>query len=167
MRTSRLWAAGLLLALLALAQSVGAKDISIRIDRIAGTVEVMSPDVAGGKWQAAERFQDIGAGWQLRTGDSSKAMLVFPMGNVVLLRENSVLTVDKLGWKEGTKLNLSAGGLVADLRSALTPGSEFEVQSEAALAAVRGTNFAVDYRKDDKGNRIVWFSSPARRSPHP
>jgi ferric-dicitrate binding protein FerR (iron transport regulator) len=157
MRSSRLWAAGVLLVLVAVAQAAAAKDISIRIDRIAGSVEVMSADGTHGAWQAAERFQDIGTGWQLRTGEGSKAMLVFPMGNIVLLRENSVLTVDKLGWKEGTRLNLTAGGLVADLRSALSPGAEFSVQSESALAAVRGTNFAVDYRKDEQGQTFVWF----------
>jgi len=157
MRNSRLAAAVLLITVIGLVQSVTAKDISIRIDRIAGRVEVLDDKGTNGKWQTAERFMDIGPGWQLRTGDQSKAMLVFPMGNIVLLRENSVLSVDKLGWKEGTKLNLTAGGLVADLRSALSPGAEFEVQSESALAAVRGTNFAVDYRKDDQGNPFVWF----------
>jgi ferric-dicitrate binding protein FerR (iron transport regulator) len=157
MRQTRWTAIAMLLAVMLTVQAAGAKDISIRIDRIAGTVEVMDPTGGHDHWRAAERFQDITAGWQLRTGASSKALLVFPMGNVVFLRENSLLTVDKLGWKSGTKLNLKNGGLVADLRSALSPGSEFSVESASALAAVRGTNFAVDYRQDEQGNPFVWF----------
>ena len=117
-----------LLGCLVLAQSAGAKDVSIRIDRIAGTVEVAH----GGAWEKAERFQDLGPGWQLRTGADSKAMLVFPFGNVCIIKANSVLSVDKLGLKEGSKLKLDSGGLVADLRSALSPGSEFSVETASA-----------------------------------
>jgi hypothetical protein len=141
------------LALSALSQGVAAKDISIRIDRLAGTVEVNH----GGKWVAAERFQDIGPGWQLRTGKASKAMLVFPFGNICIIKANSLLTVDKLGLEAGSKLKLDSGGLLADLRTALSPGSEFSVETASALAAVRGTEFAVDYREDDAGDPTVWF----------
>jgi ferric-dicitrate binding protein FerR (iron transport regulator) len=140
------------LILLAAAQAVGAADATVRIDRIAGTVEVNQ----GGKWTAAKRGMDLGPGWQLRTGADSKALLAFPAGNTAIIKANSVLTVDKLDLK-GTKLKLDSGGLLADLKSALSPGSQFAVESAGALAAVRGTQFAVDYRTNDAGEGIVWF----------
>lgn len=140
------------LALLMVAQTALAADTTIRIDRVAGSVEVNH----GGSWQAAKKGMELGAGWQLRTGKDSKALLAFPSGNTAIIKANSVLTVDKLDLKD-TKLKLDAGGLLADLKTALSPGSQFAVESAGALAAVRGTQFAVDYRTNDAGEGIVWF----------
>lgn len=140
-QTTRLVTTGaLLLALLAL--PAAAQDVpSILISRLMGAVEVMDANTADGAWTDAATGQEIGAGWQLRTGAGAKAQLVFPRDNVVILKENSVLYVDRLDMGGGARLEAGSGNLLVDLQNALAPGSDFEVETPTALAVVRGTKF--------------------------
>src|SRR4051794_27492452 len=69
---------------------------SIIVARLSGTVEVSHPKQTSGKWQAAKQGESIGLGWKLRTGKGGKVQLTFPKNNTVILKENSVLYVDKL-----------------------------------------------------------------------
>jgi hypothetical protein len=132
---------------LALSVSLGAlaapADPAIVIARVAGTVEISHPKQTAGKWQAAKQGGTIGRGWKLRTAKGGKVQLTFPKNNTVILKENSVLYVDKLDGGGGGKLLTDKGGFLFELKNALSPGSKFEVDTPAALATVRGTEFAV------------------------
>ncbi|MDQ3023355.1 MAG: FecR domain-containing protein, partial [bacterium] len=134
-------------AFLALCVAFGAvaapAEPQVSIARMSGTVEVSHPKQTGGKWQAAKQGQAIKTGWKLRTGKGGKVQLTFPKNNTVILKENSVLYVDKLDAGGGGKLLTDKGGFLVQLKNALSPGSKFEVDTPAALATVRGTEFAV------------------------
>lgn len=135
----------LLLAMLA-AQIVAASAqddaYGITVERIAGRVELRHISLTEDKWQAAEKGQLIGAGWSLRTAAESKVQLLFPGDNVVILSQNSELTIDELRG-EGATLSAASGGLLVDIRNQLSAGSQFEVKTENALAVVRGTKFGI------------------------
>ncbi|MCH7472841.1 FecR domain-containing protein [bacterium] len=139
-RTTLIWVLTVCLALPAAAQEA----ITITIARIAGTVEVQHPEVTLGEWQGADTGQAIGSGWRLRTGAASKAQLVFPLDNVVILKENSVLFVNSLDLGGGAQLESDQGSLLVNLRNALAPGSEFELETPTALAVVRGTKYGAE-----------------------
>ena len=132
--------AGLLLTL-SFSAAVAQQDALITIARIAGQVEVRHETETSDKWVGARMGQTIGNGWRLRTGDKSKVQLVLPQDNVVILKENSVLNVDTLEPGGGGRIGADQGGLLVDLRNALSPGSDFELATPSALAVVRGTKF--------------------------
>jgi hypothetical protein len=117
---------------------------TIMVARLKGTVEVAHPEETQRLWEPALAGQQLGSGWSLRTGDDSKAQLVFPRDNVVILKENSVLYVDKLESGGGASLEADQGSLLVDLINALAPGSDFELETPTALAVVRGTMFGAD-----------------------
>lgn len=127
--------------LLLIPASAQDEDASILLSRLTGTVEVAHADLTAAEWIAASVGIEIGGGWRLRTGEASKAQLVFPRDNVVILKENSVLYVDQLDAGGGAGLQASAGSLLVDLQNALAPGSDFELETPTALAVVRGTKY--------------------------
>jgi hypothetical protein len=127
-----------------LAVPVVAQDtVTLTISRIAGSIELCHPSETGGRWIAAQEGQKIGSGWELRTGAASKVELALPKDNVVILRENSVLYLDLLLNNGGANLRTDRGGMLVNIRHALSPGSEFEVKTPSALAVVRGTEYGV------------------------
>jgi hypothetical protein len=141
--TLRRCALAAVLVVLGVIQAPAQQELHITISRIGGTVEVQNAVATKGQWVAAKKDQVIGAGWNLRTAASSKVQLVFPKDNVVILKENSVLSVDKLDAGGGAQLSAKSGGLLADIKNALSPGSTFEVKTPNALAVVRGTKYGV------------------------
>jgi hypothetical protein len=150
--TLRRCALAVALAVFIVCQATAQQQVQITISRIAGTVEVQNAAATKGQWVAAKKDQVIAAGWNLRTGASSKVQLVFPKDNIVILKENSVLSVDKLDQGGGAVVNAKSGGLLADIRNALSPGSEFDVKTPNALAVVRGTKFGVQVTPQKSGN---------------
>jgi len=129
----------------------------ITIARLAGQVEVLHPDITNGEWQPASTDLVIGAGWKLRTLEGSKVQLVFPQDNVVILKENSVLYVDKLDLGGGASVETDGGSLLVDIRNALSPGSEFELKTPTALAVVRGTKYGAIVTPPGEANELTLF----------
>lgn len=135
----------LLAALACLALPAAAQqELIIRVTRLAGTVEVVHPEQTAGEWTGASLGQELTAGWTLRTVAGSKVQLTFPLDNIVILKENSVLYVEDLDYGGDATVATDSGGILFDLRNALSPGSEFEVKTPSALAVVRGTKFGVE-----------------------
>lgn len=151
------WLAGsaLLLALTTLTAAPAWADdtVQIKLARVAGTVEALQAEATGGEWLAAYPGDEFGVGWSLRTGSDGKALLVFPLGNTVVLKANSYLTVNALDAGGGAQLESSDGGLLVDIQHKLQPGSEFQVDTGAALAVVRGTKFGVAYRQGGRASQ--------------
>ncbi len=135
---------GVVVFITCLAVPVVAQDtVTITISRIAGSIELCHQSETDGRWIPAQEGQKVGSGWELRTGSASKAELLLPRENTVILRENSVLYIDWLLLSGGARLRTDKGGLLVDIKQGLSPGSEFEVQAPSALAVVRGTKFGV------------------------
>jgi len=146
---TRLSILGILLACVLILPAVAQETPSITVARVKGAVEVSHAVDTAGEWVAVSAGNTIGAGWRLRTGADAKAQLVFPRDNVVILKANSVLYVDKLDAGGGAELEAGSGGLLVDLANALAPGSEFELETPTALAVVRGTKYGAEDIDDD------------------
>jgi hypothetical protein len=154
-RTTSLAVSGaFLLALVVLASFSGfAQDDTqdtqpcVKITRIAGCVRV--------ERSGAEPV-NVGIGDLLYAGDvlfvdkDAKVQLTFPGNTLVLLKENSVLSLRELAPDGRTRSALTAGYLLANLKEALSPGATFEVETPTALAVVRGTVFEVEFQEPDE-----------------
>jgi hypothetical protein len=150
----RCGAALALLAVLTLG-AAQADDASVTVARLAGDVKVMNKTETKGQWVDAEAKQQLSAGWSLRTGEESKAQLVFPKDNVVILKENSVLVIHELGNGGAAHIESTDGGLLVQLKHHLDPGAEFTLDTPDAQAIVRGTEYGVqieDAGTDSSGN---------------
>lgn len=81
-------------------------------------------------------------GDQVKTGPDSSAELSLDGGSVILLDENSHFTLAS-SKKSATELTLAFGRLLAKVKSLLA-GQNLRVRTPCAVAAVRGTEFAVE-----------------------
>jgi hypothetical protein len=135
-----------LAAVALLAAAAVAQDISVKVTRLAGPVEVrMAKQTA---WTKADLGQVLVAGDTLRTLKGGKVQLLFPGNTIVLIKENSVLSVKELQDDGGGKVKTLVGGFLFNIQKALSPGSTFEVETPSALAVVRGTQFGTDVDPD-------------------
>lgn len=161
--TSLVVSGAVLLALIVLVSSSGfAQDDTqdtqpcVKITRVAGCVRV--------ERSGAEPV-NVGIGDLLYAGDvlfvdkDAKVQLAFPGNTLVLLKENSVLSLSELVPEGRTRSALAAGYLLANLKEALSPGATFEVETPTALAVVRGTVFEVEIHEPDEEDGIppVYF----------
>ncbi len=124
------------------AGAISAQELTVRITRIAGAVEIKKSGTQ--RWVRAEAGTTIKNGDSLRTLKGGKAQLVFPQNVIVLIKENSVLNLKDLRADGGSKVKTLVGSFLFDLKKALSPGSSFEVETPSALAVVRGTKFGDD-----------------------
>jgi hypothetical protein len=142
-----------------------AAEAAVTLARVAGSVESLHADETGGEWIEALPGDELGAGWELRTGPDGKAQLLFPHDNVVILRENSYLVVRGIDGGGGAQLESNRGGLLVDLRNKLDAGSEFTVETGVAQAVVRGTKFGIDFVpgwKQGARGRVRFFGYAGR-----
>lgn len=75
------------------------------------------------------------AGDRIVTGPGTRADVTLADGSAILLYENSTLTLSSLGKR--IRLNLAKGSAL----NAVHKGSNYQMSSPAAIAAVRGTVF--------------------------
>ncbi len=125
---------------------ISAQEITVRITRTAGPVEVRKGDSQ--KWVRVEAGSTVKTGDSLRTLKGGKAQLVFPQNVIVLIKENSVLNLKDLRADGSGRVKTLVGSFLFDLKKALSPGSSFEVETPSALAVVRGTKFGDDVGLD-------------------
>jgi len=110
------------------------------VTNIEGEVRVLRPKTT--YWHPASLEEILLVGDTVETGDRSSAELTFLDGNVVELGADSVLKIDQLGKYDKymhEELGLEKGKLLSTVRK----GSSFSVRTPQAVAAVRGTEFAV------------------------
>jgi hypothetical protein len=113
-------------------------------------------------------------GDEFKTGPGSFVEITFDDASIIRLDSNTVMKIQELTRKENiarTIFNLAWGRVLAVVDKLKTPESAFEVHTKMAIAAVKGTELAVetndnktalgvyegvvDYSgKDEKGNRI-------------
>lgn len=118
------------------------QELTVKVTRLAGPVQVRA--MAQSEWADAKLGQVLQPGDALRTLKGGKVQLLFPQNTIVLIKENSVLSVKDLREGGGGKVKTLVGGFLFNLQEALSPGSTFEVETPSALAVVRGTKFGTD-----------------------
>ncbi len=135
-----------LCALGLLAMAAYSQELSVKIIRTSGKVEVRASGQTA--WAKAVSGKEIKPGDTLRTLKGGKVQILFPHNTLVIIKENSVLNVKELKAEGGAKVKTVMGGFLFNLQEALSPGSTFEVETPTALAVVRGTRLGVDVAID-------------------
>lgn len=152
MQRSPLFAAFLLG--LALAWAPRAMAATPAPEDLAATAITLEGEVSyedGGNWEPVALGQLLGAGDQVRTGESSSLHLVLADGSSLVLGPNTEATLKDLGPGgpgSSTVITLLKGLLNAMVEK-LGPDASFEVQTGNAVAAVKGTDFEVSTASDD------------------
>ena len=117
---------------------------------VRGLVEVLDKY---GEWAAAEIGDTLTASAHLRTGVLSSAALVFYDGSRVSLGPNAEIAIDELQayTEDGPRqilLTQVLGESQHDVAASTSSNSRYEVYTEAAVGAAKGTQFRVLVRSD-------------------
>jgi len=144
MQILRLAAVSLILsfAVAAHAQEGGA----ILLSALSGTVEIQEgPDQP---WKPASAGAELREGSSIRTGPDGRAQVTFPDKAVVWVRESSSFGLQS-ALPMARKVQVAAGEIKARIPH-LKRKQSFEVHTANAVAAVRGTEFAVKTTPDGR-----------------
>ena len=111
-----------------------------------GTVQVQDDQA----WRTLEDGEPLENGDRVRTGENSTLHLLLADGSSLVLGPNSEATLDSLGTgAEGSQTLIGlVHGLVNAMVEHLKAGSRFEVSTQDAVAAVKGTDFEVSVGVD-------------------
>jgi hypothetical protein len=117
----------------------------VRIDAVRGDVTIAVADGSSRPAQAGDRLEP---GSRLVTGEAGSAALAFADGSRVQLRPRSELGVQQsadfaAGAGSWVRLELLRGSVDSLVAPRSGPAGRFEIQTPAAVAAVRGTQFRV------------------------
>jgi hypothetical protein len=132
----------------ALADAAGEGGDSASAVTVAATAINVSGDVKvqeGEDWTPVEEGQLFTQGDRLQTGDDSTLHLVLADGSSVALGPNSEITLSSVGSGDPGSVTLLslARGLLNTMVEKLKAGSSFEIETNSAVAAVKGTDFEV------------------------
>ncbi|MFO1351173.1 MAG: FecR domain-containing protein [Gammaproteobacteria bacterium] len=108
--------------------------------------------------QALKAGQELMSGDQVRTGPDANIVLEFADGSRFNLRENSILHFDTISiyGKTGmvdTRLRLENGGFDATVRSERGPGTRYVIETPAAVAGIRGTDYRLGADAEERAMR--------------
>jgi hypothetical protein len=123
---------------------------------LSGQVVYTEGDVTwrnGGQTRDAAIGDSLGAGDVIVTGPKSLAVIDLANGTTLKLKEKTTLAIDSIG--ESTAVTLSAGGAFATIARKLT--GRFSVQTQTAVAGVRGTEFFMAYGRTIDAKPDVWL----------
>lgn len=123
---------------------------------VTGQVVYTEGDVS---WRNGSETRDaaigdvIGAGDVITTGPNSLAVIDLANSTTLKLKEKTTLAIDSIG--ESTSVKLTAGGVFTSIARKLT--GRFSVNTQTAVAGVRGTEFFVAYGKTIDAQPDVWL----------
>ncbi|MGO9309431.1 MAG: FecR domain-containing protein [Spirochaetia bacterium] len=123
---------------------------------VSGQVVYTEGDVAwrnGASTHDAAIGDSLGPGDVIVTGPQSLAVIDLSNGTTLKLKEKTTLAIDSIG--DSTAVTLTAGGVFTTIVGKLT--GRFSVQTQTAIAGVRGTEFFVAYGKTIDEKPDVWL----------
>jgi len=130
----------------------GTKDTyrSILLYEIEGIAEIEREGT--GKFNGTENLY-LESGDQLTVEPKSFTRLRLDEDKYVMVEENSAVSIEAAGTMEDsrTKLNLTKGAIINEIRNPLSAGSTYEVTTPNSIMAVRGTMFRVEVSYDENG----------------
>jgi ferric-dicitrate binding protein FerR (iron transport regulator) len=95
----------------------------------------------------------VGPGDVVRTGPDGAAVISLGTQADLKLREDTILALDDLG--EEVKVSLKSGGLFSRVAARLR--GRYSVETQTAVAGVRGTEFFVAYGRTIDAHPDVWL----------
>ena len=116
-----------------------------------GQIMYTEGDVA---WRNGAAAHDAAIGDSLGPGDvittcpQSLAVIDLANGTTLKLKEKTTLAIDSIG--DATAVTLTAGAVFTTIAHKLT--GRFSVNTQTAVAGVRGTELAIRYRSSGSGN---------------
>lgn len=136
---------------------VRAQDASLdaRLTKVEGQVYLFYQD-APEEAVLAETDCPVEPGDRVRTASDGRAEIGLEDGGVVELGPDSDFALESLE-RQAPSFSLAFGALVAKLQSLLGPGGRLTVKTPTAVAAVRGTEFAVEHSEDEGETRVGVF----------
>lgn len=141
----------LILVALCITQSYGGSVAKIK--RIEGKVSILKKGAA--KWRDARVNMPINVGDEIYSREESFAELVYSSGAIIRLDEKTKVTIDELTAR-GTKSSTPIGNIWANMRKLTMSKKEFELSSPTATAAIRGTVFHMNTKKDSSTDVSVY-----------
>ncbi|MBI4051706.1 MAG: FecR domain-containing protein [Elusimicrobia bacterium] len=151
--------------LLFIPTSLWAQNKSASLSTTEGNVEVQKKGST--EWMGAAAPYELDLGDQIKTGRRGKAQILFRDGSRIELGRSTQFEIENAGTTQSV-LRLSWGRLRAWITSAKE--RRMEVRTPTAVAAVRGTEFSMQYRNgvttvdlyggllsvsDNKGNEVM------------
>jgi hypothetical protein len=123
---------------------------------VSGQVVYTEGDVAwrnGADTHDAAIGDSLGPGDVIVTGAKSLAVIDLANGTTLKMKEKTTLAIDSIG--EATAVTLTAGAVFTTIARKLT--GRFSVNTQTAVAGVRGTEFFVAYGKTIDAKPDVWL----------
>lgn len=115
----------------------------------------------GDTFEATAAGAPVHVGDVLRTGEPGRMRVVFQDDSVLNLGDNTTVNVDEQTFQKSEGIFRSTMKLVRGRVRALvseyyeTPGASYELETTAAVAGVRGTEFVVTYDPADETMHVV------------
>ena len=115
---------------------------------------------ADGTTAAIARGDRLAAGDTLHTGSAGRVVLEFADGSRMLVRGDSDITFDRLSaygetGMVDTRVRMIGGRVENEVTPAAGPASRFEIETPAAVAAVRGTRFRVGADAETTRSEVI------------
>jgi len=150
----------LIVAFAMLTQIVFVVNLLASVDVVRGTVSVQRG--GQGEFTTLARGAFVKTGDVLRTASNGNAELVWAGGTRVKMLPNSVMAIQSaqsngLRRSSNSRFRLEQGKIFVRLARNLAPSSRFEVQTQGAVASVRGTIFSVETKGDEGDTRIAVY----------
>ncbi len=148
-----LWTTLIVLGLVVLSLQVWAGDKpTAEVTFVEGKAEIQQG--RKGKTQALKVGDKLTKKHYVSTGEKSKVEIKLPDGSIIRVAPSSKvrmrsLLADKKGKKRDVGIKLQAGKIWANVSKAIGSDSKFEVETDNAVAGVRGTIFRVDRADND------------------
>lgn len=141
---------GLITLLVLMAGSLQASVVG-EVTKTEGTPEVLR--TTSNDWAPIKTGDEVSVGDQLRTRAATKMEIKLQDGSVLILGENTLVTVDEQTLRSSGQNTSVFGLLLGKLRAVVAdrykdPGSRFEVRTPTAVAGVRGTEFIAEANAD-------------------
>ena len=124
--------------------------------------EVLIKADKGQDWKAAKAGTPFFPLDQIRTGEEGKAELMFKNGNIIWISSMSNMVIqnmesNKVDKTEKTKVKLMFGRVTNSVEKMFDEKSKFEVETDSAVAAVKGTKFFMDYSGEQDNTEVGVF----------
>ena len=117
--------------------------------------EVLVKRAGSTEWVKAEDQMVLDQGDALKSGTAASAMVTFFDGSIIELKANTQIEIRELvqGKPSNIKLKQELGETISKVGKLVDPASRYEIETPAAIAAVRGSSMLVRVGAD--GTTIV------------
>ena len=124
-----------------------------KIKRIEGKVSVLKK--GSEKWRTAHVNTPLNVGDAVYSRKESLVEVVYNSGAILRMDENTKIIITEMTDK-GLKTKTPLGNIWANMRKLVVSKKEFELESPTATAAIRGTVFQMNTKKDSSTDVSVY-----------